>query len=632
MKTQTLACLRRGLTWAVIALALVAAPVNGALAQTYRFSVPELQMQVFVQPDGNVRIQYDITFANSQFADPIDIVDIGMPHSGYNRRNMTASVNGNPLTDIRDSEFVTPGVEVHLDNFAIQPGDTGVLRFEFIMPRLLYEDVTRPGYVSLQITPTWFGSEFVQGTTNLQIAIHMLPGIRPDEVLSQDRPFTDKALFQDRAVVVWQVPQHRLTGPYRVAASFPNRGITTGIVRQNVLDLAVKWMEDNPEAGLMVGTLVIGLFALAFFRFSGGTGLSVFVLLAGGLIFLMALTGYATLCLVPGMVALVIANEFFLHRRKREYRPAIAQVEGGGIKRGLTAPEAAVLLELPLGRILGLVLFGLLKKGMLVQMRETPLTVKLADEFRAPPQTKRTDHRLAAAQKKGIVLHTYEHAFLDVIESAAAPAVVEKLDFGKAMKGLLDGVAARMRGFDLSDTQDYYRRIVSRATTEAQSLGDVKMREQALDRNLEWIMMDRNFPTVLNAPGLPYRPIWMRPVLTSTGTGAGMARPAFGTAGAPAPSAGGKSSVGDVAAGFAGWAENTMGNLASAILPGSLGAPGGGFVNLSGADKVTGDIFEALAKSSAESGSRSGGGGGGRSCACACAGCACACACAGGGR
>lgn len=631
MKTHTPPRLGRMLALAAITLVLVAAPANSALAQTYRFAVPSLQMQLFVQPDGNVRIQYDITFTNSEFADPIDIVDIGMPHSSYNRRNMTASLDGNPLTDIRDSEFVTPGVEVHLDEFAIQPGDSGVLRFEFTLPRLIYEDVTRPGYASLQITPTWFGDEFVQGTTNLQLAMHMLPGIQPDEVLSQDRPFTAKALFDDRAVVVWQVPQHRLTGPYRVAASFPNRGITAGIVRQNALDLAVKWMEDNPEAGTLIGAVVIGLFALAFFRFSGGTGLSVFVLLAGGLIFVMAVSGYATLCLAPGMVGLVIANEFFLRRRKREYRPAIAQVEGGGIKRGLTAPEAAALLELPLGRVLGLVLFGLLKKGVLIQTDDSPLTVKIADDFRAPAQTKRTKHRLAVAQKKGLVLHEYEHAFLDVIENAPAPAVVERLDFGKAMKRLLDGVAARLQGFDLSDTQDYYRRIVSRATAEAQSLGEVKMREQAIDRNLEWIMLDRNFPTVLNAPGMPYRPIWVRPILFGTGgTGTGMARPSPGSG---QPSAGGKSSIGDVAAGFAGWAENTMGSLASAILPGSLGAPGG-FVNLSGADKVTGDIFEALAKASAESGKSGGGrsGGGGRSCACACAGCACACACAGGGR
>ena len=95
------------------------------------------------------------------------------------------------------------------------------------------------------------------------------------------------------------------------------------------------------------------------------------------------------------------------------------------------------------------------------------------------------------------------------------------------------------------------------------------------------------------------------------------------------PSVGGKTSFGDVAASFAGWTENTMGNMADAIAPGSLQVKGAsGVINLGGVDKVTGDIFKSLATSSG-SGGGSGGGGG---CACACAGCACACACAGGGR
>jgi len=95
--------------------------------------------------------------------------------------------------------------------------------------------------------------------------------------------------------------------------------------------------------------------------------------------------------------------------------------------------------------------------------------------------------------------------------------------------------------------------------------------------------------------------------------------------------AGGRTTLGDVGSSFAGWAQATAGGLAGAIMPGSLKVPGvkGGVIDLSGMDKVTGDVFEAMSKSSSSGGGRSGGG---RSCACACAGCACACACAGGGR
>ena len=99
------------------------------------------------------------------------------------------------------------------------------------------------------------------------------------------------------------------------------------------------------------------------------------------------------------------------------------------------------------------------------------------------------------------------------------------------------------------------------------------------------------------------------------------------------PSIPGQTTFKDVASSFSGWAENTMGNMASAIGPGSLGAgpSAGGFLDLSGADHVTGEIFQALSDASTSGGSGGGGGLGG-GCACACAGSACACACAGGGR
>ena len=85
---------------------------------------------------------------------------------------------------------------------------------------------------------------------------------------------------------------------------------------------------------------------------------------------------------------------------------------------------------------------------------------------------------------------------------------------------------------------------------------------------------------------------------------------------------------GDVAGSFSGWAETTMGGMAAAILPGSMSIPAakGGFLDLSGVDRVTSNVFEAIGKAS------SSGGGSGGSSSCACAGCACACACAGGGR
>ena len=153
-------------------------------------------------------------------------------------------------------------------------------------------------------------------------------------------------------------------------------------------------------------------------------------------------------------------------------------------------------------------------------------------------------------------------------------------------------------------------------------MGDVPEFEKFLDKTWPWVMMSDDYAPAFQRSGYTYHPTWVRPYVVSQ---AGPSMPAVG--GKSGPAYGGKTSFSNVAASFAGWTETQTGNLANAISPGGLDLGPAGVVNLSGADKVTGDIFKALSSGSGGSGGSSGGG-----CACACAGCACACACAGGGR
>lgn len=608
---------------ALLFLLVAAAPTR---AQNYRFSVPELRMQVYVQPDASARIVYDITFQNEPFASPIDIVDIGVPHDGYDLGNFSASIDGRAITAIYKSEFVDPGVEIHLDNQAIAPGDAGTLHVEFTMPDMVYEDVTQDGYASLQITPTWWEPKFVTGSSDIWIVFHLLPGVSPDEVLFQDRPFTEKALFEEHAVVGWREPNGRATGEYLVGASFPTTGMTR-VIEQSLLDLVEKFLVDNPAVTALLGLLAFALVGFAFFRFSGGTGFTVFALLGCGLVWLLISNPIAVCLALPlGLVAVGLV-ETKLTRRRQTYLPAIAQVEGGGIKRGLTAPEAAILLELPLNKVLLLVIFGLLDKGTIELENDAPLAVRVKRPYLMLQESakERKTERGKIAQQQGIVLRSYENAFLDILqENEGEP--VHKLEFGAAMKRMIESVAQRMKGFDLSDTRDYYRQIIAQAMAQAGRLGEIPALEAHLDKTWPWIFLDDDYDRTFRRRGYEYYPHWSRPYIhTPHGSGGLPGGSASG------PSYGGKTSFSNVAAGFAGWTENTAGRLADAMSPASLQVKGasGGFINLSGADKVTGDVFKALAASSGGSGGSSSGG---SSCACACAGCACACACAGGGR
>ena len=136
-----------------------------ALAQNYRFAVPQLTMEVFINEDSSARVAYDITFDNQ--GSVIDVVDIGVPHSGYDRNGVTASIEGEALRDIRRSQYVDPGYEVHLGRHSIRRGKSGTLHTEFDISRMLYQDTTRDDYASFQITPTWFGAQYVSGVTRV---------------------------------------------------------------------------------------------------------------------------------------------------------------------------------------------------------------------------------------------------------------------------------------------------------------------------------------------------------------------------------------------------------------------------------------------------------------------------------
>ena len=201
------------------------------------------------------------------------------------------------------------------------------------------------------------------------------------------------------------------------------------------------------------------------------------------------------------IIVLIFFNEKSLRGKKKAYLPAIAQVEGGGIKRGLTAPEAAVLIEMPLSKVLTLVVFGLLEKGVVTVTKDDPLTVIVNDEFRVLDKglsnaKERSKYRRQVAQTKGTVIHNYEDGFLSLIEHRKGKPLRD-IDFGKPMERLIKATAAKMKGFDLSDSQEYYRRVIDRAMEQASALGEIEAREKYLDKYLPWVMMNESYPTVL---------------------------------------------------------------------------------------------------------------------------------------
>lgn len=592
----------------VLLLLLLTTRHSPLAAATYRFSVPKMGLIVDVQKDASAAMDYEITFENDASADPIDVVDVGLPHRNYDFSTMTASIDGVSVTDIRKSEYVDIGVEVHLGGYAIQPGQTGVFKFHCVMPDMVYQDTTHKEWASFQITPTWFDGSLLTGTTDLQLAVSVPAGIKPDELRYQKEPYTDLVLYSGQANAIWRWPSARADGPHEVGLSFPKRAMDR-VIQMTIFKLFLKWFEEHPTVQLWSGVVFFIAFGICFFRSTGGTGCSLFIpmLIFGAVSFSVSPRWHFFSWL--GLIPLFLLLQWGMGKRKQKYLPAIASVEGGGIKRGLTAPEAAVLLEMPLNKVLTLVLFGLLKKGVVQKTHDDPLSLTVDPAYHST-----ADERHKAAADKGIVLNGYESPFLQILLGQPGKDV-SHLNFTTALKGLIESVARKMKGFNLEETREYYKHIIRRAWSEAESLGNVELRQQKVDQTLDWLLLDPDYDDRFHTwerDGYHYRPSWGG----SDWGGVPTSAPSGGTTGG--------TSLRDVTSSFAGWTEGVMGNVAGAVEPISLASGKGGFVDLSKLDGVAGNVLEAMASSSGSSG----GGGGG----CACAGCACACACAGGGR
>ena len=119
-------------------------------AADYFFKVNDLKATLTVQPDSRVELRYAVTFTPEPGSHPVDIVDIGLPNESYDLSSARASISGLELTDIRNSEYVKPGVEVHLGGSTIFPGRTAILEFVIMAKQMIYPDSEDRNFAFIQ--------------------------------------------------------------------------------------------------------------------------------------------------------------------------------------------------------------------------------------------------------------------------------------------------------------------------------------------------------------------------------------------------------------------------------------------------------------------------------------------------
>jgi len=552
----------RRLLTAALVIILALTMTTSALAQSYSFSLTNEVVNVYWNADGTLSLDYQFTFVNQPGAHAIDFVDVGLPNDNYVYNTITADVDGSPVSISSDYQGSGSGVAVDLGSRAIQPGQRGTVHvYVGQITDVLHPDDDDENYASAVFSPTWFGSEYVQGSTDLTVTFHLPPGVKPEEprwhAAPSGFPSEPQTGFdsQDRITYTWRNQNASGSEQYMFGASFPKTYVPAeSIITAPAFDI-----------GGWISTIFasFGQFAFCcFFAFM--------------------------------FVGLPILNAVGNQRRKLQYLSPKIAIEGHGIKRGLTAVEAAILMEQPLDKVMTMILFGVVKKGAATVVKRDPLQVEVSSPL---PEG----------------LHDYEVNFLDAIKISDVKARRNSLQ--EMTVKLVRSVSEKMKGFSRRETVEYYKRIMETAWEQVQKANTPEMQMTFLDQQLEWTMLDKDYDDrsrrVFTGPVfLPrwwghYDPTYRTgPISTSGG----------GKVAAPSQSAGRTSLPGA--------------ELAASVV--------GGVQNFS--QKVIGNVQDFTSRVTnvtnppppPSTSSGRGGRSGGCACACACAGCACACA--GGGR
>jgi len=543
-----------------LALLVLFSLTNSALAQAdYSFQLTKEVVHVFLNSDGSISLDYLLTFANDPGAKSIDFVDIGLPNNDYDIGTITADMNGNSVKISSDYQGSGTGVAIELGQYSIQ--DTGTVRVNVgQISRMFYPDDNDQNLVSSEFSPTYFDSQFVHGNTNLTVAIHLPPGVQPEEPKYHpargDWPGSEDPIAtldgEGRVTYTWNTLEANGSTQYTFGASFPKQYIPeSAIVTTSILDTLFGLL------GSIVGFLPFCCFGLFFFG-------------------------------IPIMGAV---ND---RKRKLQYIKPSISIEGHGIKRGLTAVEAAILMGQPLDKVMTMILFSTVKKGALQVISKDPLRV---EKLQTQPEN----------------LQSYETQFA---ESMVLPDRDRRKGLQAMAVALVKSVTKKMTGFSRKETLDYYKAINEKAWQQINTAGTPEVKSQVFEEVMEWTLLDKDYDERARRTftGPIFMPTWWGhydPVYNQSNF------PKASTAGFPSASSGsgGRASLpgADLAASVVGGVQNFSGNVL-----GNLNDFTRGVTNVTNPVPVQ-----------TRSGGRSSGGG---SCACACACAGCACACAGGGR
>jgi hypothetical protein len=416
-------------------------------AQTVQYQVEKEWVKIWINPDGTIDLQYDLrvlcdqgSFSYIFFDQPVGDFKLGeaVDASGHALRFEDAT---------QGSDYK---VKVYLDQ-PVTAGQAAEFFATTNVGHMISEDQTNSGNVGMQFTPTtWPTASGSIG--NLRILIITPSGVTKEQVKATpdwDNAFNDPN-ENGRLVVYWERQNLAPTTRFQTGLSFPQNFVQHYETLTTAVQPAQGFTSPIPMAALSV------------------------------------------------VIFAVVVGAVSMYARPRNYVNPKIQMETLGIRRGLTAVEAAYLLEIIPVRIIVMILYGLLlKRAVWVNSTKPSLTIQVSEEFKQP------------ATSPDIVVRYYEEDFIHAIKT---DQTLDERGLAEAYMHVRSAVESKMRGYCRADTIAFYRKTVQEAWETVQKSGTPELASQMFDQNLLWLMTDPEFKlkteSTFNAiPFIP-QPVW----------------------------------------------------------------------------------------------------------------------------
>lgn len=371
--------------------------------------------------DGTIDLQYNLTFVCD--SGNFSWITIGQPNSEFTIGKCTDE-NGQNLVNSKIINGWT-GINITLQS-RLFAGQKATIILVTRVNKMLWEDEWNPGNVGMVFIPSWWSCQ----VENLRIAV-VLPGNVSQTEIRCSPDWNDTDIEDGNRFVYWEKSYLIPNEQFQIGVSFPKQYVTYWYSK-------TVWDKIGETVKPFLGPAI---------------ALSIIAILA----------------------VVVVKNV-----KKFPYTQPQLFMEALGVRKGLTAVEAAILLDVDPRKVLTMILFGLLRKNAVEVIEAEPyLRLKI----------------LSTSD-----LYYYETGFIDAVIKPSPLLADDTLAGTLSDKKLSDvinklhaEVDEKVKYFCRADTIAYYRAVVGKAWTQVSAAETPEVKAVQFNENLEWLVIDSRF-------------------------------------------------------------------------------------------------------------------------------------------